>query len=185
MGSGFGESTILWWTAIRLHLVSTYPTTTIEILAKTSPTPIRWSCRIPVGIPVNFLSAGTQMRSYSGTAINMKISGIDSNGSFGMDVDNDEVQSINNFYGLHDNSDNSELHETWIPKCDSKVKSYVGQLFSNIDTSFDFYTNYGSLGGFTIRKSTQKKFDDKTISVKYFVCSKSGSGDDSVSCEVD
>ncbi|KAK1388411.1 hypothetical protein POM88_016589 [Heracleum sosnowskyi] len=87
-------------------------------------------------------------------------SGIDSNGTFGMDVDNDEVQSINNYYGLHDNSDNRELQETWIPKCDSKVKPYVGQLFSNIDTSFDFYTNYGSLGGFTIR-------------------------DDSVSCEVD
>ncbi|KAK1378880.1 hypothetical protein POM88_025624 [Heracleum sosnowskyi] len=112
-------------------------------------------------------------------------SGIDSNGTFGMDVDNDEVQSINVFYGLHHNSDNSELHETWIPKCDSKVKPYVGQLFSNIDTTFDFYTNYGSLGGFTIRKSTQKKFDDKTISVKYFVCSKSVSDDDSVSCEVD
>ncbi|KAK1377829.1 hypothetical protein POM88_024573 [Heracleum sosnowskyi] len=87
-------------------------------------------------------------------------SGIDSNGTFGMDVDNDEVQSINNYYGLHDNSDNRELQETWIPKCDSKVKPYVGQLFSNIDTTFDFYTNYGSLGGFTIR-------------------------DDYVSCEVD
>ncbi|KAK1388582.1 hypothetical protein POM88_016760 [Heracleum sosnowskyi] len=43
-----------------------------------------------------------------------------------MDVDNDEVQSINVFYGLHDNSDNSELHETWIPKCD-KISSALNQ----------------------------------------------------------
>lgn len=99
-----------------------------------------------------------------------------------MMVDNDEVQSLDISDGFHDDRG---LNKTWTPECDTKVKPYIGQLFSNINAAFDFYTKYAGLGGFTIRKSTQKKFDDGTVSVKYFVCSKSGSNDSSVSCEVD
>lgn len=42
------------------------PAIAMEIAESTSPTPIRWSCLIPVGIPVNLRASGTKMRSYIG-----------------------------------------------------------------------------------------------------------------------
>lgn len=50
--------------------------TAIEIAGSTSPIPIHWRYRIPVGIPVNFLAIGMKIRSSLGTRRNMNTRGI-------------------------------------------------------------------------------------------------------------
>ncbi|XP_063941446.1 protein FAR1-RELATED SEQUENCE 5-like [Daucus carota subsp. sativus] len=68
-----------------------------------------------------------------------------------------------------------------IPKVDdNKVKPYSGQIFRDIETCFKFYAEYGRQGGFDIRKSSQKVRDGIVV-YKYFVCSKGGDHETSMS----
>jgi len=48
----------------------------MEMTESTSPTPTRWRCRIPVGIPVIFRASGTKKRSYIGIITKMNSRGI-------------------------------------------------------------------------------------------------------------
>ncbi|KAL8147546.1 hypothetical protein AgCh_005031 [Apium graveolens] len=64
--------------------------------------------------------------------------------------------------------------QVWNPKvADIKVKPYAGQRFKNIDSCFDFYTEYGREDGFNVRKSSHK-VRNGIIMTKYLVCQKEG-----------
>ena len=51
---------------------------------------------------------------------------------------------------------------------------FANQVFDSLDKAFKFYKEYGRLGGFDVRKGTEKKDADGTIILKHFVCSKEG-----------
>ncbi|XP_063941429.1 protein FAR1-RELATED SEQUENCE 5-like [Daucus carota subsp. sativus] len=73
----------------------------------------------------------------------------------------------------------------WIPKVDdNKVKPYSGQIFRDTETCFKFYAEYGRQGGFDILKSSQKVRDDIVV-YKYFICSKGGNHETSMSKDSD
>lgn len=73
------------------------------------------------------------------------------------------------------------MTKLWNPKVtDNKFKPYSGQLFTDIEACFDFYTEYGRQGGFNVRKSTQK-IKNEIIVTKYIVCSKAGHHETSMS----
>ncbi|KAK1399962.1 hypothetical protein POM88_009825 [Heracleum sosnowskyi] len=78
------------------------------------------------------------------------------------------------------NSDNltHDLGDDWIPECDIEKKPIVGQLFPDIDTTFNFYYHYGSTCGFVSRRSTERKNKQNKITRKYFVCSRAGLPED-------
>ncbi|XP_074347473.1 protein FAR1-RELATED SEQUENCE 5-like [Apium graveolens] len=54
---------------------------------------------------------------------------------------------------------------------------FTNQIFDSLDKGYKFYKNYGRLGGFTIRKTTEKTYDDGRVLLKYFVCSCEGFND--------
>lgn len=64
------------------------------------------------------------------------------------------------------------------------MKPYSGQIFRDIETCFKFYAEYGRQGGFDIRKSSQKVRDGIVV-YKYFLCSKGGNHETSMSKESD
>ncbi|KAL8126005.1 hypothetical protein AgCh_013339 [Apium graveolens] len=64
--------------------------------------------------------------------------------------------------------------QVWIPKvANIKVKPYAGQRFKDIDSCFNFYTEYGRQSGFNVRKSSHKVRND-IIMTKYLVYQKEG-----------
>ncbi|XP_074346818.1 protein FAR1-RELATED SEQUENCE 5-like [Apium graveolens] len=64
--------------------------------------------------------------------------------------------------------------QVWNPKvADIKVKPYAAQCFKDIDSCFNFYTEYGRQGGFNVRKSSHK-VSNGIIVPKYLVCQKEG-----------
>lgn len=75
----------------------------------------------------------------------------------------------------------SKSSNLWIPKVfDDKVIPYPGLQFTDIESCFQFYTEYGRQGGFEVRKSTQK-VRQGIIVTKYIVCSKAGHHETSMS----
>ncbi|WOG82046.1 hypothetical protein DCAR_0101205 [Daucus carota subsp. sativus] len=53
----------------------------------------------------------------------------------------------------------------------------LNQIFESLDIGYKFYKNYGRLGGFDIRKTTEKRDDDGTVIRKHYVCSSEGFND--------
>nr|XP_017228819.1 PREDICTED: protein FAR1-RELATED SEQUENCE 5-like [Daucus carota subsp. sativus] len=63
----------------------------------------------------------------------------------------------------------------YIPSCVDAVDTPVcNQVFDSLEKAYRFYKEYGRLGGFDVRKATEKKDSDGTIILKHFVCSKEG-----------
>ncbi|WOG86405.1 hypothetical protein DCAR_0205609 [Daucus carota subsp. sativus] len=56
---------------------------------------------------------------------------------------------------------------------------FRNQSFDSLDNAYKFYKDYGRLGGFDVRKTTEKRDADGTIILKHFVCSKEGFNDGS------
>ncbi|XP_074352982.1 protein FAR1-RELATED SEQUENCE 5-like [Apium graveolens] len=54
---------------------------------------------------------------------------------------------------------------------------FTNQIFDSLDKGYKFYKNYGRLGGFTVRKTTEKTDDDGRVLLKHFVCSCEGFND--------
>ncbi|KAK1353136.1 hypothetical protein POM88_052974 [Heracleum sosnowskyi] len=71
--------------------------------------------------------------------------------------------------------------EDWVP--DSPIKPYVGQIFTNIDAAFSYYSKHSSFCGFQVRRSTQRSRNGVVVS-KY-LCSKAGSREISSSSRED
>lgn len=69
-----------------------------------------------------------------------------------------------------------ELGDDWIPDCVSEKKPFLNQTFSDKDSAFKFYQDYGKMCGFDVRKSSEKKKLGKTTR-KYFLCSRAGTND--------
>ncbi|KAK1396793.1 hypothetical protein POM88_006656 [Heracleum sosnowskyi] len=80
--------------------------------------------------------------------------------------DSTETSVIENFVDVFDDSF-SRTTNIWKPKVsDPNLKPYSGQWFKDIESCFQFYTQYGLQGGFNVRKSTQK-VKNKKIVTKY------------------
>ena len=56
---------------------------------------------------------------------------------------------------------------------------FRNQAFDSLDKAYKFYKEYGRLGGFDVRKTTERRDADGTIILKHFVCSKEGFNDGS------
>lgn len=54
---------------------------------------------------------------------------------------------------------------------------YTNQIFASLDEGFNFYKAYALLGGFSVRKTTEKTDDDGTVILKHYVCSCEGFND--------
>ena len=57
---------------------------------------------------------------------------------------------------------------------DGSQVPFQNQSFDSLDKAYNFYREYGRLGGFDVRKTTEKRDADGTIILKHFVCSKEG-----------
>ncbi|KAK1354970.1 hypothetical protein POM88_048226 [Heracleum sosnowskyi] len=87
---------------------------------------------------------------------------------------------IEEFVDVFDDSF-SRTTNLWKPKVsDPKLKPYSGQWFKDIESCFQFYTQYGLQGGFNVRKSTQK-VKNKKIVTKYIICLHGGHHETSIS----
>ncbi|KAM0047426.1 putative transcription factor FAR family [Helianthus debilis subsp. tardiflorus] len=62
---------------------------------------------------------------------------------------------------------------SYIPDVNISKRPQVGMRFRTVDEAYAFYENYAKLGGFTIRKNTQKMIKG-IVTLKYFTCSKEG-----------
>ncbi|XP_022019540.1 protein FAR1-RELATED SEQUENCE 4-like [Helianthus annuus] len=62
---------------------------------------------------------------------------------------------------------------SYIPDVNISKRPQVGMRFRTVDEAYAFYENYAKLGGFTIRKNTQKMIK-AIVTLKYFTCSKEG-----------
>ncbi|KAK1389759.1 hypothetical protein POM88_017937 [Heracleum sosnowskyi] len=57
-------------------------------------------------------------------------------------------------------------------------RPFTNQIFESLDKGYKFYKQYARLGGFSVRKTTEKRDDDdKTILLKHYVCSREGFND--------
>ncbi|KAK1397110.1 hypothetical protein POM88_006973 [Heracleum sosnowskyi] len=65
------------------------------------------------------------------------------------------------------------------PRCVGDIGiPFTNQVFETLDKGYKFYKQYARLGGFGVRKTTEKKDDDnKTILLKHYVCSNEGFND--------
>lgn len=69
----------------------------------------------------------------------------------------------------------------YIPSCVGSICiPYTNQIFETLDKGYPFYKEYDRLGGFNIRKTTEKRAVDGTITLKHYVCSNEGFNDASV-----
>lgn len=64
--------------------------------------------------------------------------------------------------------------EYWTPVVAEEYKPHLGLSFPSIEAAFLFYEMYASLGGFEIRRASEKHHRDGTVTLKYFYCSKQG-----------
>ncbi|XP_074327581.1 protein FAR1-RELATED SEQUENCE 5-like [Apium graveolens] len=63
----------------------------------------------------------------------------------------------------------------YIPSCVvENCMPYTNQVFESVDQGYQFYNTYARLGGFSIRKTTEKLDDAGTVLLKHFVCSCEG-----------
>ncbi|CAH1443985.1 unnamed protein product [Lactuca virosa] len=53
-------------------------------------------------------------------------------------------------------------------------KPFKGLLFDSLDIGLDFYKTYGKESGFDVNMSSQKRYNDGTIRIRYSTCSRSG-----------
>ena len=65
----------------------------------------------------------------------------------------------------------------YIPPCVAEKKPFLNQKFKNLQSAFEFYREYGRVCGFDIRKAQEKSDCLGITTLKYFVCSRSGSSD--------
>ncbi|CAI9272952.1 unnamed protein product [Lactuca saligna] len=52
-------------------------------------------------------------------------------------------------------------------------KPFKGLLFDLLDIGLDFYKTYGQESGFDVNMSSQKRYNDGTICIRYSTCSRS------------
>lgn len=57
---------------------------------------------------------------------------------------------------------------------DSSTIPVIGQEFESLVKGYKFYKEYARVGGFTVRKTTEKKDEDDVIVLKHYVCSCEG-----------
>lgn len=81
-------------------------------------------------------------------------------------IDDDEVSSISYVY--------PSGAEFWIPQVPDNVIPYVNKSFSTLIEGEEFYNEYASIAGFSVRLGTQKYYKDGTIILKHFYCNKQG-----------
>nr|XP_017239785.1 PREDICTED: protein FAR1-RELATED SEQUENCE 5-like [Daucus carota subsp. sativus] len=68
--------------------------------------------------------------------------------------------------------------KTYIPLNVPDVsKPTINQCFQSLDQGFIFYKEYGRLGGFDVRKGTEKRDESGIVSIKHYTCSKEGCND--------
>nr|KAJ0209781.1 hypothetical protein LSAT_V11C400220160 [Lactuca sativa] len=53
-------------------------------------------------------------------------------------------------------------------------KPFKGLLFDSLDIVLDFYKTYGQESAFDVNMSSQKRYNDGTIHIRYSTCSRSG-----------
>ncbi|CAH1436212.1 unnamed protein product [Lactuca virosa] len=53
-------------------------------------------------------------------------------------------------------------------------KPFKGLLFDLLDIGLDIYNTYGQESGFDVNMSSQKRYSDDTIHIRYSICSRSG-----------
>ncbi|CAH1423176.1 unnamed protein product [Lactuca virosa] len=75
-----------------------------------------------------------------------------------------DLHSIINEQSLHDQSSSSMN----IDHSNSRL------LFDSLDIGLDFYKTYGQECGFDVNMSSQKRYNDGTIRIRYSTCSRSG-----------
>ncbi|KAK1378786.1 hypothetical protein POM88_025530 [Heracleum sosnowskyi] len=64
------------------------------------------------------------------------------------------------------------------PTVDASRIPFRGQVFETLEKGCKFYTDYGGLSGFDIRKTTEKRTEDKkTVILKHYVCNREGFND--------
>nr|XP_017225249.1 PREDICTED: protein FAR1-RELATED SEQUENCE 5-like [Daucus carota subsp. sativus] len=72
----------------------------------------------------------------------------------------------------------SAAQKTYIPLNVPDVsKPTINQCFQSLDQGFIFYKEYGRLGGFDVRKGTEKRDESGIVSIKHYTCSKEGCND--------
>ncbi|KAK1371102.1 hypothetical protein POM88_037194 [Heracleum sosnowskyi] len=74
-------------------------------------------------------------------------------------------------------------HKYYVPiSVEDNLKPFISQSFQSLEYGITFYSEYGLLSGFTVRRSVEKTHSDGTIISKYLVCHRAGFSDVKMSC---
>ncbi|GJW85151.1 FAR1 DNA binding domain, zinc finger, SWIM-type, MULE transposase domain containing protein [Tanacetum coccineum] len=69
----------------------------------------------------------------------------------------------------------NDIPRVWVPDVEHSLKPIKGHIFVSIDQAYDFYKNYGKLGGFDIKLGTEKNYHGTEVpDIKYFNCTHGG-----------
>ncbi|KAK1375592.1 hypothetical protein POM88_031785 [Heracleum sosnowskyi] len=74
-------------------------------------------------------------------------------------------------------------HKYYVPiSVEDNLKPFIGKSFQSLESGIAFYSEYGLLSGFNVRRSAEKTQSDHTILSKYLVCHKDGFSDAKLNC---
>ncbi|KAK1386236.1 hypothetical protein POM88_023971 [Heracleum sosnowskyi] len=90
-----------------------------------------------------------------------------------------DISSIGNEGSVTSYTESPGGNRYYIPSSVGEIAiPFTHQVFESLAKGYKFYKDYGRLGGFSVRKTTEKRDDDgKTILLKHYVCSREGFND--------
>ncbi|KAK1376405.1 STI1 domain-containing protein [Heracleum sosnowskyi] len=90
-----------------------------------------------------------------------------------------DISSIGNEGSVTSYTESPGGNRYYIPSSVGEIAlPFTHQVFESLAKGYKFYKDYGRLGGFIVRKTTEKRDDDgETILLKHYVCSREGFND--------
>ncbi|KAK1384051.1 hypothetical protein POM88_021786 [Heracleum sosnowskyi] len=102
----------------------------------------------------------------------------------------EDISDVSNTYCSTDNEEVESGcmvtpggHKYYVPiSVEDNLKPFIGKSFQSLESGIAFYSEYGLLSGFNVRRSAEKTHSDHTILSKYLVCHKAGFSDAKLNC---
>ncbi|KAK1356037.1 hypothetical protein POM88_049293 [Heracleum sosnowskyi] len=102
----------------------------------------------------------------------------------------EEISEVSNTYYSDDNEEIESGcmvtpggHKYYVPiSVEYNLKPFISKSFQSLESGIAFYSEYGVLSGFSVRRSAEKTHSDGTVISKYLLCNRAGFTDVKMSC---
>ncbi|KAL6222729.1 hypothetical protein ACLB2K_006120 [Fragaria x ananassa] len=87
----------------------------------------------------------------------------------------EDYETWNPYHGFMEDVNGNASNNVYTPEVADEYAPKVGQIFDSLEEVYEFYNNYAKMGGFGIRRHSQKTHKGSNdITRKEFVCYKQG-----------